>query len=341
MDDIDIRKPRGFRLIDLVVLLGVGFILFSVMAAGIGKVREAAARTRCQSMLKQIGLAIHDYASAYRNELPPLSGAPVTGRIAHPSSIMVEILPFIEQDRIYKPVMASPNGCSWQVMLSDGPVFSNAHVMTFVCPSDPSNAYKEALARGWVGSSYAANALVFGNVAEVVTDRQAPPQSWNVLRSEYTIGSTPDGTSNTIFLAERFALAGGAEGTPCAWANPPAGGAGLGNPNVDAMGFPLNAYVSNNGPLRASICGPGIFFGSGTADDPVGARGGVPLYPPPEIGVSPWRASTDGRAQAAHNKVVQVGMGDGSSRGVTAAVSQLTWVRAICPDDRQGLGSDW
>jgi hypothetical protein len=342
MSDHPDSRLRGFRLLDLCVVLGVVVIVIGMLASAVGRTREAAARCQCEGNLCMIAVGIHSYADAHDNKLPPLSGAPITGNTAYPSSVFGELLPFIGEDNIHQAMMSSPNGCTWQGRLPGGLVSGNARVRTFVCPSDSSNSDRESRANGWMGSSYAANALVFGNVAEVVTDEQATPQSWNVLRSEYTVGSIPDGTSNTIFIAERFALAGRrAAATPCAWADPPAGGVALGNPDVDAMGCPLYSFVSNNGPLRASICGPGIFFATGTKDDPLGARGGEPLYPLPEIGVSPWRASTDGRAQSGHTAVVQVAMGDGSRRSITSAVSQLTWVRAIDPTDHNPLGSDW
>jgi hypothetical protein len=317
----------------------MGFLLLLVGACVVVRTRGPTAQTKCTNNLKQICLAVHDYASTYKNLLPPLSGAPMPANVAYPSSIFVELLPFIEEDNLYKAMMTSPNGRTWEALTHGGPAFSSAFVRTFYCPSDSSNSTTMPSANGWVGSSYAANALVFGNVADVVTDKQTKPQSWNVLSSSYNIGSIPDGTSNTIFIAERFALAGGT--TPCAWADPPAGGAALGNPDIDAMGCPLVSFVSNKGPLRASLCGPALFFGTGTKSDPVGAIGAVPLYPLPEVGHSPPAAATDGRAQSQHTTVVQVAMGDGSARGVTSAVSQLTWVRAIDPNDAMPLGSDW
>src|SRR5262249_27373070 len=159
-----------------------------------------------------------------------------------------------EQDNIYHAIMTSPNGRSWEVGLGSGPVSATA-MRTFLCPADPSSTGLP-LPNGWAGCNYAANALIFGNVAEVVTDKQAKPQTWNVLRSGFKIGMIPDGSANTILFAERFSLAGsGATATLCAWADPPAGGDALGSKDVDAMGCPLKPFVSNKGPLRASICG--------------------------------------------------------------------------------------
>jgi hypothetical protein len=348
MEEIDIRKPRGFRPIDLCVVLGILAVVVGLVLPAILKVREAAARTQCQSNLKQIALGIHDYASAYLNQLPALSDAPrqdIGGVPAwHPQSLFFAIGPFLESNPIYKYGMMEPMGRTWNGIdpaPGGGPLFCTCFWKTYCCPSDSSNSTTQPVARGWVGCSYAANAQVFGSKAEVVGDPKVGG-TWNVLGPDFDINSIPDGTATTIFVAERFAVAGGVgTGTPCSWIDPPAGGAGLGNMEFDAMGCPLQSFVSSHGVIRASLCGPGTFYALGTRDDPVGARGGVWKYPLPEIGLSPVAAATDGRPQSEHDAVVQVAMGDGSIRGISARVSQVTWVRAICPDDGQPLGRDW
>jgi hypothetical protein len=38
---------------------------------------------------------------------------------------------------------------------------------------------------------------------------------------------------------------------------------------------------------------------------------------------------------------ILVGLGDGSVRMVSTAISQATWIKAVNPQDGQTLGSDW
>jgi competence protein ComGC len=336
--------PRGFRLIDLLVVAGIAFILLMLALPMLRKTREHDERVQCQNYLHQLALAVHNYASMHVNLLPDLSGAPIEGGIARPQSIFFTLLPYLEEEKTYDAAMKQPGVRTWEAIdpTLGGSVFRKV-VRSFCCPMDSSTSTTLPPAAGWGGSSYAANAQVFGMIDRVVTDPAPGGKSWNRLTSIYNIGNIPDGTSNTIFIAERFALAGrGSLATPCAWANPPGGGV-VGNA-VDPLGCPMQTFVCRSGAFRASICGPGIFFGSGTDADPIGAiagDGGVPMYPLPEIHVDPKNASTDGRAQSRHRAVVQVAMGDGSARGVTTQVSQVTWVRAICPYDGQPLGSDW
>jgi hypothetical protein len=346
MDDSHIRRPSGFRFIDLIVLVGIIVIVVALLLSGTNKARVTDGRTFCQNNLKSIALAIHDYASAFNNQLPPLSGAPVSGGIVYPQSVLMTLLPFVEWnsqfEALYNDSMSEPRGQTWNGIdrRTGSPIFSSGFVKCFACPTDPSNSTSSPTAHGWVGSSYAANAQLFGNKPRSVPD--PTDTSWNELASDYTIGTIPDGTSYTIFATERFALAGSPGGTPCAWADPPAGGAGLGSKERDALGCALQTFVSNHGTFSASICGPATFFGSGTQEDPVGARGGDWKYPLPDLRVTPETASMDGRPQSRHTGgVVVVAMGDGSARYVSRKVSQVTWVQAIDPNDGQRLGEDW
>src|SRR5262249_48332986 len=46
-------------------------------------------------------------------------------------------------------------------------------------------------------------------------------------------------------------------------------------------------------------------------------------------------------AQATNSGVIQVGLGDGSVRGVSTSISYGTWRSALLPADGIPLGSDW
>jgi prepilin-type N-terminal cleavage/methylation domain-containing protein/prepilin-type processing-associated H-X9-DG protein len=179
------RSRSGFTLIELLVVIAIIAILIGLLLPAVQKVREAAARIQCQNNLHQIGLALHNYHSAYE-KLPPGS---------NPSgfTVVALILPFIEQDNVYKQI-------DFSLMANDplnaGP--TGTTIKTLLCPSDTIALPPPGLGGG---NNYFAN---YGtepwffhttSVANGVFGLREP-------NGGVKLTSIADGTSNTVAFSE-------------------------------------------------------------------------------------------------------------------------------------------
>ncbi|MCA9033488.1 MAG: DUF1559 domain-containing protein [Planctomycetaceae bacterium] len=122
----------GFTLIELLVVIAIIAILIALLLPAVQQAREAARRIQCRNNLKQLALAVHNYADVY-SALPPSACInPATSGAGNNGSWGVHgrILPYLEQGNLYAQVDLS---LAWDGQMS----IDGLKIPAFACPSDP------------------------------------------------------------------------------------------------------------------------------------------------------------------------------------------------------------
>jgi prepilin-type N-terminal cleavage/methylation domain-containing protein/prepilin-type processing-associated H-X9-DG protein len=194
MSSVILRKKRGFTLIELLVVIAIIGILVALLLPAVQQAREAARRTQCKNNLKQIGLAIHNYADTHR-VLPLCLNA-----TSKPISVHAYLLPFLDQTPLYQRINFNVN---WTDPANAQVVGTRLEV--FNCPSDATSA----VPAGWAGTAYRANQgseILYGNNTTVPASdpNYGRPASNGVFVPGLSLlmADIRDGMSNTAAFSE-------------------------------------------------------------------------------------------------------------------------------------------
>lgn len=197
---------RGFTLIELLVVIAIIAVLIGLLVPAVQKVREAANRMTCTNNLKQFGIAIQSHHDG-RGFLPVREGmAPDPASYGGRKSGIIDLLPYLEQDAVYKQIMGSLT-IGATVFAPGGPEPWNgtytpwqSSVKTFLCPSDNSDASGGVKHTSYMFSSGDSIDLhTSNNVSRGMFGKDTATRN----SKGFKISDITDGTSNTIAMAER------------------------------------------------------------------------------------------------------------------------------------------
>ncbi len=166
------RSHRGYTLVELLVVIGILAVLTGLLLSATQKVRMAAERAQAKNNLRQLALAVHNYASAAGGRLPGAAGPLTLG--SHDPSPFLALLPYLV---VPEPWYRTTNkGIQWVRI----PLFRSASDPSFTLP------WAQLMVVDFTDAvSYAANMQ-------------------GLVNSPNLVASFSDGTSQTIALGEHY-----------------------------------------------------------------------------------------------------------------------------------------
>jgi prepilin-type N-terminal cleavage/methylation domain-containing protein/prepilin-type processing-associated H-X9-DG protein len=229
-----LRRKSGFTLVELLVVIAMIGMLIALLLPAVQAAREAARRMQCQNNLKQVALAVHNYADSNDNRVPRLNHerirhlptaphAPLpigTGNNDYFLDIGITLIlcPFIEQTALYNQIWGHDWFDSAQPGLDTSKGYTAEYIALFLrapatygCPSDSNRGEQEGLSHNDMGGT---------NIVFCVGDHQSArgmgqriESNGNQISRAHNRGvfdsrglgdklTIADGTSNTIALSE-------------------------------------------------------------------------------------------------------------------------------------------
>ncbi|MCA9121648.1 MAG: DUF1559 domain-containing protein [Planctomycetales bacterium] len=185
------KQKLAFTLVELLVVIAIIGILVALLLPAVQAAREAARRMSCMNNLTQLAIAVQGYESAFRVYPPGSindSGPIVNVAQGYHHNWLSKLLPYMEEQTTYQHIDLSVG-----VYDQKNEPVRKLTLSFHGCPSDP-----------WANGPSSATSY-----AGLHHDQETPIDVSNngvfFLNTSVDYEQISDGTSNTIFLAEKFA----------------------------------------------------------------------------------------------------------------------------------------
>jgi prepilin-type N-terminal cleavage/methylation domain-containing protein/prepilin-type processing-associated H-X9-DG protein len=348
------RSSLGFTLIELLVVIAIIGVLIALLLPAVQQAREAARRSQCVNNLKQIGLALSNYESAYRvfpvglDEYTHATYAmfgPIT--YANRSCAFFHILPFMEQEGWYNRF-----NFDLGTQIVGNSTIMNTAVSSYVCPSDTDNIRLNP-ASGFVPNTQGSYAMNFGTTPVTQWVYGQDPRwghyayiygngffrataNYVIDHKHRTMKNLVDGTARTFTFGEQSRILGQKNTTLNTWVRP-----AYYNAAPDPWGAQLSAYAYavptiNASPSAVVATPPCLTMpGSSNACDGWLTEGGG--YP--QNSSTPGDRLAQFGFRSLHPGGANFVMADGSVQFFSSSVDRFVFAASSTPDGGETTGS--